>query len=237
MADIHANLTALEAVLADAPAYDDVILLGDLVGYGPDPDACIERVRDLSCTCLAGNHDWGVLGKLRLDGFNRDARSANEWTREALSDASREYLDDLPPRDELGDLTIVHASPREPIWEYVLDARVALANFEHLSTPLCLLGHSHVPLVYVLDEERNRCAGAILEAGDQISLDGQSALVNPGSVGQPRDGDPRASYAVLDTDGWTWEAHRVAYAIGEVQARMRACHLPSRLISRLTVGY
>jgi diadenosine tetraphosphatase ApaH/serine/threonine PP2A family protein phosphatase len=237
MSDIHANLSALEAVLADAPPHEGVICLGDLVGYGPDPNECIERVRGLPCTCLSGNHDWGVLGKLELDGFNRDARAANEWARETLSDDSREYLRNLPPRRELQDLTIVHASPREPIWEYVLDARVAMANFEHFSTAICLVGHSHVPLVYALDEKRERCTGAILEAGDRVALGGERALINPGSVGQPRDGDPRASYAILDTEDWTWEACRVGYAIEEVQARMRERRLPARLIRRLAVGY
>ena len=237
ISDIHANLPALEAVLADTPAHDAVICLGDLVGYGPDPNVCIERVRDLAGTCLAGNHDWAVLGKLKLDSFNRDARAANEWTQGTLTPDSREYLRDLPAQAELEAVTIVHASPREPIWEYVLDTRVALANFKHFSTPVCLLGHSHIPLLYVLDEQRGRCVGSIIESSDQVALDSHSTMINPGSVGRPRDGDPRASYAILDTDAWTWEAHRVAYPVEEVQARMRAQGLPSRLIDRLAIGY
>jgi len=237
MSDIHANLPALDAVLANSPPHDAVICLGDLVGYGPNPNECIERVREFVCTCLSGNHDWAVLGKLDLHSFNRDARAANEWTREALTPRSAEYLRTLPPRAELDGVTVVHASPREPIWEYVLDARVALANFEHFSTPICLIGHSHIPLLYVLDDEGERCTGSILESSDQVVLDSHRAMLNPGSVGQPRDGDPRASYAILDMDEWTWEVHRVTYPVHEVQAQMRACKLPSRLVDRLAIGY
>ena len=237
MSDIHANLPALEAVLADALPYDEVWFLGDLVGYGPDPNECIERVRELPCTSLAGNHDWAVLGRLDLNSFNRDARAAYTWTREELTTESREYLSDLPSRAEPDGVTIVHASPREPIWEYVLDTHVALANFDHFSTALCLLGHSHIPLLFVLDDDGQRCAVALPEDRDPVVLDSSRVILNPGSVGQPRDGDPRASYAILDTDEATWELHRVEYSIETVQKRMRDRKLPRRLIARLAFGY
>lgn len=236
ISDIHANLPALEAALADAPAHDDVICLGDLVGYGPDPNECVARVRDLGATSLAGNHDWGVLGKLDLGAFNPEARAANRWTQQALTADSRDYLDDLGPRAELEEITLVHASPREPVWEYVLDTGVARACFGHFSTRICLIGHSHVPLAYVCDKEHDRVAGVIVEPGDQVPLKEHRLMVNPGSVGQPRDGDPRASYAILDTQEWTWRIRRVAYPIAQVQARMREHKLPSRLIDRLTKG-
>jgi diadenosine tetraphosphatase ApaH/serine/threonine PP2A family protein phosphatase len=237
MSDIHANLPALEAVLADAFLYDEVWLLGDLVGYGPDPNECIEVVRELPCTNLAGNHDWGVLGKLDLSSFNSEARRANAWTREELTPDSSEYLNSLSPKAEPDGVTIVHASPREPIWEYVLDTHVALANFDHFSTDLCLLGHSHIPLLFMLDEERHRCAAALPEEGDLVVLDSRRVILNPGSVGQPRDGDPRASYAILDADEATWEVHRVEYPVETVQKRMRDRNLPRRLIARLAFGY
>jgi diadenosine tetraphosphatase ApaH/serine/threonine PP2A family protein phosphatase len=237
ISDIHANLAALEAVLADAPDYEEAICLGDLVGYGPDPNECIERVRDLVCTGLAGNHDWAALGKLDLGGFNRDARAANAWTQGVLTTASRSYLEALPPRAEIDGLTIAHASPREPIWEYVLDTRVALANFEHFATPVCLVGHSHLPLLYVLEDEGDRCMGSLLEPANAVILDSYRVIINPGSVGQPRDGDARAAYAILDTEVWSWEAHRVEYPIEEVQSRMREHNLPPRLSDRLAIGY
>jgi diadenosine tetraphosphatase ApaH/serine/threonine PP2A family protein phosphatase len=237
ISDIHANLPALEAVLADAPPYDAVWCLGDLVGYGPDPNECIERVRELSCTCLAGNHDWAALGRLNLNGFNPHARRASAWTQDVLSPESRDYLSDLPPRAELDGVTVAHASPREPIWEYVLDTHVALENFDHFSTRLCLVGHSHVPLRFVLDHDRQRCSVTVAEEGHQVVLDARRVILNPGSVGQPRDGDPRASFAILDTDAGTWKLHRVAYPIKTVQKRMRRRKLPRRLIARLTYGY
>jgi diadenosine tetraphosphatase ApaH/serine/threonine PP2A family protein phosphatase len=237
ISDIHANLSALEAVLADAPPYDAVVCLGDLVGYGPDPNECIERVRELPCTSLAGNHDWAALGKLSLGSFNRNARRANAWTQTVLAPESREYLRGLPAQAETDGITIVHASPREPIWEYVLDNRVALANFDHFSTTLCLLGHSHVPLRFVLNEKRGRCRGSVLDPFDRIAMGSFRAMINPGSVGQPRDGDPRASYAILDTDDMVWETRRVAYPIEQVQARMRGHNLPSPLVDRLSIGY
>ncbi len=237
MSDIHANLLALEAVLADTAPYDKVWCLGDLVGYGPDPNECIERVRGLPGACLAGNHDWAVLGKLDLRSFNREARIASAWTREELTQESHAYLGELPARAESDGFTIVHASPREPIWEYVLDTQVALANFDHFTTGVCLLGHSHIPLMFVLDGERRRCHIVLPEPSDRIEIDSRTMMVNPGSVGQPRDGDPRASYAILDTDADTWEVCRVEYPIEEVQGRMRGRKLPRRLIDRLASGY
>jgi diadenosine tetraphosphatase ApaH/serine/threonine PP2A family protein phosphatase len=237
IADVHANLPALEAVLADALPFDGVWCLGDLVGYGPQPNECIDRVRELPCRSLAGNHDWAVLGKLDLGSFNREARMANAWTREELTRESRQYLSELPARAEQDDFTLVHASPREPIWEYVLDTHVALANFGHFSTTVCLLGHSHIPLRFVLDDDRRRCAVFVPEPPAQVVLDSHRVMLNPGSVGQPRDGDPRASYAIMDTDEHTWEPHRVEYPIEEVQKHMRDCGLPRRLIARLAFGY
>jgi len=236
LSDIHANLPALEAVLLDAPPYDEVWCLGDLVGYGPNPNECIERVQELPHISLAGNHDWAVLGKLDLSSFNLDARIANMWAQTELTPEAREYLSELPVQMERDGICIVHASPREPVWEYVLDVDVAYSNFAYFPTAICLLGHSHIPLVFTLDEQRRRCEATIPPLFEPLPIGSRRMILNPGSVGQPRDGDPRASYAILDTDNATWELRRVTYPVEIVQERMRARGLPQRLISRLELG-
>jgi diadenosine tetraphosphatase ApaH/serine/threonine PP2A family protein phosphatase len=236
ISDIHANLVALQAVLADAPAFDEIWCLGDLVGYGPNPNECIERIQDFPHISLAGNHDWAALGKLDAKTFNTDARVANAWTRSELTPASRAYLDELPTHIEKNDFTMAHASPREPVWEYVLDANVAYANFAHFSTPLCLVGHTHIPLIFELDEQRRRCEILIPTFPGLLALGPRRMIINPGSVGQPRDGDPRASYAIIDAETMNWEFRRVPYSVGITQERMRARDLPERLIERLAVG-
>ena len=236
ISDIHANRTALEAVLTDAPPFDMIWCLGDLVGYGPDPNECVERIQDFEHICLAGNHDWAALGRLSLDNFNVDAKVANTWTREELPPASREYLESLETRLERGDFTLVHGSPREPVWEYVLDAGMAATNFAYFSTPFCLIGHTHIPIVFALDEQHGRCYPLAPPYPGPIQLGSHRMFLNPGSVGQPRDGDPRASYALLDTEAGTWELRRVAYPLEITQERMRARNLPRRLIKRLEVG-
>ena len=236
ISDIHANLAALEAVLADAPPFDEVWCLGDLVGYGPSPNACVERIQDLPHISLAGNHDWAALGQLDLNSFNTDARIANAWTQSELTPAARVYLSELPTCMERDNFYLAHASPREPVWEYILDAHLAYANFAHFSTPVCLVGHTHIPIVFVLDEERRRCETMIPFLPGPLALGPRRMIINPGSVGQPRDGDPRASYAMLDTEEMTWEFRRVAYPVEITQERMRARGLPRRLIARLEMG-
>ncbi|MBS3783804.1 MAG: metallophosphoesterase family protein [Anaerolineae bacterium] len=236
LSDIHANLAALEAVLEDAPDFDEVWCLGDLVGYGPKPNECIERVRGLPHTSLAGNHDWAALGKLDLSSFNTIARTANEWTQRQLTSSSRGYLNGLSPSLQQGNFAMAHASPREPIWEYIMDTHTARENFEHFQTPYCLVGHTHVPVLFELDEDRGRCEALLPPLPEPVKLGSRRAIINPGSVGQPRDGDPRASYALLDTDEMTWSFHRVAYPIEVTQERMEAAGLPRRLIDRLEMG-
>jgi diadenosine tetraphosphatase ApaH/serine/threonine PP2A family protein phosphatase len=236
ISDIHANLAALEAVLDDAPDFDELWCLGDLVGYGPKPNECIERIRGFPHTSLAGNHDWAALGKLSLSSFNAIARVANEWTQGELTASSRNYLNGLSPSLQRGDFTLAHGSPREPVWEYIMDASTAYRNFEYFSTPVCLVGHTHVPVLFTLDEEHDRADVLLPPLPEPVELGPERVIVNPGSVGQPRDGDPRASYAFLDTDEMTWEFHRGSYPIGITQERMRAKGLPQRLIDRLQVG-
>ena len=236
VSDIHANLVALQAVLANAPAFDEIWCLGDLVGYGPNPNECIERIQEYPHISLAGNHDWAALGKLDTRNFNTDARAATIWTQSELSPASREYLAGLPTHLERRGFYMAHASPREPVWEYILDANVAYENFYHFSTPVCLVGHTHIPLIFELDEERQRCEIKGPPFNSHVNLSARRMIINPGSVGQPRDGDPWASYAMLDTEDMTWEFRRVAYAIEITQERMRARGLPRRLIDRLEIG-
>ncbi len=236
ISDIHANRPALEAVLKDADGFDMIWCLGDLVGYGPDPNECVERVQDFEHVCLAGNHDWAALGRLSLDNFNLDARTASAWTQGELTASARAYLESLPTRIEQGNFLLAHGSPREPIWEYLLDAGLAAVNFHYFSNPFCLVGHTHIPMVFVLDEERDRCYPLVPSPHEPIPLGAYRMILNPGSVGQPRDGDPRASYAILDTDANTWELRRVSYPIEITQERMRARNMPRRLIERLEMG-
>ncbi len=236
ISDIHANLVALETVLADAQDFDEIWCLGDIVGYGPNPNECIDRIQEFTYISLAGNHDWAALNKLDLRSFNTDARDANLWTQKALLPASRDLLNQLPTHQEKDLFYLAHASPREPVWEYILDANVAYANFSYFSTPFCLVGHTHVPIIFELDEQRRRCQTLIPPLEEPVTLGPHRMIINPGSVGQPRDGDPRASYALLDLERRVWEFHRVTYPIEITQERMRARGLPRRLIDRLEMG-
>jgi predicted phosphodiesterase len=236
IADIHANLAAFETVLAAAGNYDEIWCLGDLVGYGPDPEACVELLRQKPHVAVAGNHDWATIGRLDMADFNPAARAAIEWTAEHIGGDTRAYLQSLPVRERRGDFTLVHGSPRAPIWEYVDEPSVALENMEHFDTPHCLVGHSHIPMLYVMGERRG--VREVFLQGDMIGVrfaDARS-IFNPGSVGQPRDGDPRAAYAVLDSDTGLAELHRVEYPVQVTQRRMLKVGLPTRSAYRLTLG-
>lgn len=237
ISDIHANLTAFEAVLADAKGqWDELWCLGDVIGYGPDPNECVALLREQNHITLTGNHDWAALGKLDLSTFNTDARFAAEWTSSQLSSDARSYLEDQPPMLVREDFTLAHASPRQPVWEYITDAFIAWENFEFFDTPICLVGHTHYPVVFEQDEEY----GALAFHADYarpLELANKSLIINPGSVGQPRDSDPRAAYSLLDTKKMEWQHKRVAYAIEETQERMRRANLPERLIARLQFGW
>ena len=237
ISDIHANLTALEAVLKNAGEYDAVWCLGDLVGYGPDPNECVVRVRQLpNLVCIIGNHDAAVLDQIEIISFNPEARAVLQWTQQVLAPASIEFLRSLPETVTLDHVTLAHGSPRQPVWEYLLDTRTATLNFTFFETPYCFVGHTHLPVLYYLPEDSRSARLIIPENFTQILL-APRTILNPGSVGQPRDRDPRAAYAVLDTDEYSCEFHRVAYDIEAVQARMRAVGLPERHIQRLSAGW
>ncbi len=234
LSDVHSNLVALDAVLDHVGAVDAVWHLGDIVGYGPDPDGVVARLDQVGAVGVRGNHDAAAIGGDEIEQFNPDARAAMAWTRAAIADATRAWLAALPDRRTEGDLTLVHGSPRDPTWEYLTSASSARASFELLTTTHGLNGHTHIPLAFALKDDRIDALQP--DDGDRLALDGLRALLNPGSVGQPRDGDPRASYLTLDTEAGAVAWHRVGYDIAAVQAAMRECRLPPRLVERLAYG-
>ena len=234
LSDIHGNLPALEAVLAALMPYDALWQLGDIVGYGPQPDEVVARLVEEKAVGVRGNHDSAAIGALDTDAFNDDARAAVEWTSDRIRPATRDWLTALPVRVESEPFTLVHGSPRDPTWEYVYSAGVARANLPLFETTHCLVGHTHVPLVF---RQRNGKVEGVHVKGDMTYELGEERLViNPGSVGQPRDGDPRASALLIDTDTSLLEWHRVEYPIERVQKLMEQQRLPRRLSTRLQFG-
>ena len=237
LSDIHANLTALETILADAGEIDAAWCLGDIVGYGPDPTECVERIMQLpQLKCILGNHDAAVINKIDDNAFNQDARTIIDWTQQAMTASTLQFLQELPEKLVEHDVTLVHGSPRQPIWEYLLDTRTATYNFDHFETNYCFVGHTHLPVVYYLGDDSRSARLTIPDHNTQMAL-APRTIVNPGSVGQPRDRDPRAAYALFDPDEYFWEFHRVEYDIQDVQDRMRLANLPERHIVRLASGW
>ena len=237
ISDIHANLTALETVLEDAGEVDAVWVLGDLVGYGPDPNECIDRVRALpNSISLLGNHDAATIGQIDVLTFNPAARMAIQWTREQITADNYEYLRKLPVSTRVDNITLVHGSPREPIWEYLLDSRNAAENFGYFYTTYCFVGHTHLPIMYQMTNGHRQAEMLVPPPFTSLKLSPRS-IINPGSVGQPRDRDPRASYILFDKEDLTIEYRRVSYDIQAVQERMRKVNLPNRHIQRLSDGW
>jgi len=239
LSDIHANLAAFESVLKDAATvgYDAVWCLGDTVGYGPEPDECVTRVRGLGAEAVVGNHDWAVIGGMDVDDFNPEARRAVLWTQTHLSAASLSWLSQLSSAPLIkGAFTLTHGSPRDPVWEYILRPSDAAENLQWFETSFCLVGHTHVPVIWIEKDGKMRAVTPPFGKSFPLPHNGR-AIMNPGSVGQPRDNDPRAAYAILDTEDSSWHARRVAYPIEVTQAHMRAAGLPERLINRLAYGW
>lgn len=236
LSDIHSNLRALEAVLGSLGSVDAIWHLGDVVGYGPEPDAVVARLREVGAIGVKGNHDDAVCGGRSAEDFNPDARTAVEWTRARVDETVVSYLEGLPETlvPDGTDFTLVHGSPRAPIWEYLTDPYRAYQNLAFFETRHCLVGHTHIPLVfregpgYVERREPDRKSG--------LALDERRVILNPGSVGQPRDGDPKASYLIIDTAAGRATWHRVAYDVSGTQAAMLAAGLPPRLARRLSFG-
>lgn len=238
ISDIHANITALTAVLKDAQPYERVWCLGDVIGYGPDPNECIEIIQSLPrLVCVKGNHDAAILGEIDTNSFNYDARASLEWLESKLSFENRRWLSSLPERVVDEDVTFVHGSPRNPIWEYVMDVGVAEANLAAFETQICLIGHSHVPSIFLKGDEGENGVRLFDMITNQTFTIMNKAIINPGSVGQPRDYDPRSSYIIYDDVKTLWTHHRVAYNIKKVQERILSAGLPTRHASRLEVGW
>jgi diadenosine tetraphosphatase ApaH/serine/threonine PP2A family protein phosphatase len=238
LGDIHGNLAAFEAVLrhaGDRGGFDKIWCLGDVVGYGPDPRECIERLRQFEHVCVVGNHDLAAIGKMGTAEFNPVAALACHWTAQQLAAEDIDYIQSLPLSLCQDSFTLVHGSPREPIWEYLMSIEAAQDNFAHFETAYCLVGHSHVPLIFELIGDK--VAYRMFSEGTELRLGKRRLIINPGGVGQPRDGDPRASYVLYDTEAQTIYHYRVEYDIPATQKKMEEQGLPMPLIMRLSVGW
>jgi predicted phosphodiesterase len=237
ISDIHANRHAFEATLDAVAASDasELWCLGDLVGYGAEPDACVELARRYAAICLAGNHDLGVRGALPLEEFSRGAALAARWTQGVITAETREYLDKLEPAYLEERVGLFHASPRDPIWEYVLSPLQAELCLDAQAARVCLIGHSHVALSFSRADGES-ASGQTRAADEQLDVTEGEWLINPGSVGQPRDGDPRAGWLELDLEGWEAVYRRTEYDIAGAAAAIRAARLPDSLAERLAYG-
>ncbi|HZO36917.1 MAG TPA: metallophosphoesterase family protein [Solirubrobacteraceae bacterium] len=237
LSDIHGNRQAFEAVLADVAhtSVDELWCLGDIVGYGADPNACVDLARGHAAVCLAGNHDLAVTGGLSLDEFSRGAELAARWTQDVIEPDQFDYLAALEPAKITDGIGLYHGSPRDPVWEYVLSALLAELCFDTLDERIALIGHSHVALSFVR-REGEIATGQRREADDVADIRRGEWLLNPGSVGQPRDGDPRAAWLLLDTQALTASWRRVEYDIAGAAAAIRQARLPDSLAERLGYG-
>ncbi len=240
ISDVHSNLAALEAVLAAIESTDvsEIWCLGDVVGYGADPDACAELIRERCDITLVGNHDLAVLGGLNVSAFSEAAAAAVTWTQENASERTIEFLAELEPAGLRAGIGLFHASPRDPVWEYVLSVEQAEGCFEVQSERVCLIGHSHIALSFNGPAAGQAGATHGAQNGDGSLLDVKlgSWLLNPGSVGQPRDGDPRAAWIELDSELHSARFHRVDYDIDRAAAPILAAGLPKHLAERLYLG-
>jgi predicted phosphodiesterase len=237
LSDIHANLTSLEVILSAASPFDAVWCLGDLVGYGSDINEVVEKIQSLpELICLTGNHDAAVSGNKNINKFNDEAKQAILLTQKIITPENLSFLKSLPERVETPLVTLVHGSPRNPVWEYVIDPFTAMLNFSYFETEFSMVGHTHLPVVFTLDQNGEEAHRKYLKSGEKIHLIGK-AILNPGSAGQPRDRDPRASYGVFDSEEKTWQLHRVEYDIPDVQKRIIAAGFPERHATRLAEGW
>lgn len=240
MSDIHSNLAALDVVLAEYAklGLDGLWCLGDVVGYGPQPNACIERVSDICEAWVAGNHDLGSSNLLALDDFNREGQIVCAWTEKQLNEETMDRLRGLGLKAAPGGaVTLVHGSPRDPVWEYVLTLQEAQANFEQFDTKFCFFGHTHLPIIIEqADYEACRAVAFPENGAVSLALEGRRYMVNPGSVGQSRDGDARSSFLVFDAERQSVELVRLGYDIEKTQACMTEAGLPITLIERLEHG-
>lgn len=237
VSDVHSNLNALHAVIEDSQrgnGFDIIWCLGDTVGYGPDPGTCLSLLRQYQLLLVAGNHDYAAVGKMGVAAFNKAAATAARWTAQQLSPQDASFLADAPLIALSAPFTLVHGSLRAPLLEYLLDQEAALATLNLLQTQFCLVGHSHIPFICMENGGRPK----FMEFAEDVEfeLGEERRIINPGSVGQPRDRDPRPSYAIYDSEQMTIERHRVTYDIQATQEKMRKAKLPQPLIDRLDYG-
>jgi diadenosine tetraphosphatase ApaH/serine/threonine PP2A family protein phosphatase len=237
LSDVHGNLPAFEAVLGDVEgqAVEAVWCLGDLVGYGAQPDECVQLARDRCDLSLAGNHDLVVTGEIPISDFSSSAAAAARWTQEVISEGTMGFLKHLAAADASREPALYHASPRDPVWEYVLSTWQADECMDLMDARVAAVGHSHVALWFQRDEEGNM-GGATADAGLELDLSAGRWIVNPGGVGQPRDGDPRAAWLLLDTSTWMANWRRVEYPIDEAARAIEEAGLPRVLAERLYKG-
>jgi predicted phosphodiesterase len=240
LTDVHSNRPALETVLAsiDATGVEQLWCLGDMVGYGADPDACTALIRERCDVCLVGNHDLAVLGELDVSTFSESAAVAVEWTRANASEETIGFLRGLQPAGSQGEIGLFHASPRDPVWEYVLSTDQAEDALDAQAERVGLIGHSHIALFFTRPAEPKPTFAQGSQAGEGAVLEISSGewLLNPGSVGQPRDADPRAAWLELDTEEWTARYHRVPYDVAAAGESILAAGLPRSLAERLQAG-
>jgi len=237
--DVHANLPALESVLGaiEEAEIEEIWCLGDVLGYGVQPDACADLVRERCAVCLVGNHDLAVLGELDVASFSEAAAAAVAWTRDNVAESTLEFLRGLRASGERAGFGLFHASPRDPIWEYVLSAEQAEAGMDSHPNRIGLIGHSHVALFFARPEaQEGEARGAQASDGALLDLSQGSWLLNPGSAGQPRDGDPRAAWLEIDTEAETACFHRITYDVARAAESIVAAGLPARLGERLRTG-
>jgi predicted phosphodiesterase len=237
VSDIHANRHAFEATLEAVAASEasELWCLGDLVGYGAEPDACVELAREHAAVCLAGNHDMAVTGEISLEEFSRGASVAAQWTREVIDPDNMAFLETLSPQGEESEIGLYHGSPRDPVWEYVLSALLAELCMNQQRNRICLIGHSHVALSFAR-REGELATGEPRRAGTRLDVAEGEWLLNPGSVGQPRDGDARAAWLLLDLDAMDATFYRADYDVAGAAAAIRAARLPDSLAERLEYG-
>ncbi|MGI8585379.1 MAG: metallophosphoesterase family protein [Thermoleophilaceae bacterium] len=237
ISDVHGNLPALETVLEDidGAGVDETWCLGDLVGYGAQPDECVARAADACDLCLVGNHDLVVLDRIDIATFSQGAAEAARWTRDRLGSDARDFLAGLKPYDAGRPIGLFHASPRNPVWEYVLSNEVAEASMLSMEPRVAAIGHSHVALSF-RRPLAGRASGEVAPAGTVADLSEEAWLLNPGAVGQPRDGDPRAAWLLLDLEAWSSTWRRVEYPIDRAADAIREAGLPAALADRLYYG-
>ncbi len=236
LSDVHSNLEAFQAVLENfsKEKVDQVFFLGDIVGYGADPNPCIEILQELTTIAVAGNHDWATVGLTKTSCFNPVAKTAIEWTAREISQSHKEFLKALPLTQNKNTITLVHATPNQPEeWDYIFSLQKASLSFNYYDHQICFIGHSHRPITFVEDEEVR--TSILINTSFTLS-DSHRYIINVGSVGQPRDGDPRAAYGIYNTDDVRFTLKRIPYNIERTQKKIMEAGLPPFLASRLASG-